>query len=153
MGVCKVHFGNHANEQMATTEPTGDTSQPDLIDYINNQVQVATRTKEQAISQGKNSHFQASKHLPSSGSTTAHPDNVCHLMLDDNTMYGSLLTSSQKYMAKAANFCPDKVKYDGITYKICMSGLMTYCISASHFKEHGALIDHSANGGIAGADC
>jgi hypothetical protein len=60
-GVHKVHFGNQASDQSAATEPTGDTSQPDLIDYINNQlgvdfdtlqVQVAARKKEQAISQG-----------------------------------------------------------------------------------------------------
>ena len=65
-------------------------------------------------------------------------------MSDDNTMYGSSLTSGQKYMAKAANLGPDKVKYDGITYKICMAELMTYLILASHFKEHGALINHGA---------
>jgi hypothetical protein len=29
---------------------------------------------------------------------------------------------------------------------------VTYHISASHFKEHGALVHHDANGGIAGAN-
>ncbi len=57
------------------------------------------------------------------------------------------------YMAKAANLGLDEVEYDGITYKICMAELTTYCISASHFQEHGALVDHCTNGGIAGADC
>ncbi len=35
MGV--VHFGNQANDQMATTEATGDMSKPELINFINNQ--------------------------------------------------------------------------------------------------------------------
>jgi hypothetical protein len=34
-----------------------------------------------------------------------------------------------------------------------MAELMTYHISASCFKEHGALIDHSTNSGIAVANC
>ncbi len=34
-----------------------------------------------------------------------------------------------------------------------MAELTTYHISASHFQEHGALVDHGTNGGIAGADC
>jgi hypothetical protein len=54
--VHKVHFGNQANDQMATTESTSGTSQPDLIDYINYhlgvdfdilQVNVAARNKDQ----------------------------------------------------------------------------------------------------------
>jgi hypothetical protein len=57
-------------------------------------------------------------------------------------------------MTKAANLGPDEVEYDGVPYKICMAELTTYhIVSASHFKEHGALVDHGANGGIAGADC
>jgi hypothetical protein len=129
MSVCKVHFGNQADDQTATTESTGDMSQPNLIDYINNhlgvdfdtlQVQVAARKKDQAISQRKHPHFQPSKCLPSSGSTTAHLGNVHHLMSDDNSVGGSLLTPRQKYMAKAASLGPDEVEYDGVTYKICM---------------------------------
>jgi hypothetical protein len=34
-----------------------------------------------------------------------------------------------------------------------MAEFMTYRILASCFKEHGALVDHGANGGIAGAAC
>jgi hypothetical protein len=90
MSVCKVHFGNQADDQMATTESTGGTSQPDLINYINNhlgvdfdtlQVQVAARKKVQAIFQGKqcHPHFQPSKHLQSWASTTAHPGDVRRL--------------------------------------------------------------------------
>jgi hypothetical protein len=74
-------------------------------------------------------------------------------MSDDNAVYGSSLISGQKYMAKAASLVLDKVRYDGITYKICMTELTTYCISTSHFKEHGALINCGINGGIACADC
>jgi hypothetical protein len=67
-----VHFGNQANDQTAATKSTSGTSQPDLIDYINNclgvdidtlQVQVAARNKAQTISQGKHPHFQHTKHL------------------------------------------------------------------------------------------
>jgi hypothetical protein len=49
------------------------------------------------------------------------------LTSDDNTMCGSsLINSSQKYIAKAANLGPtDEVEYDGVTYKICMAELMT----------------------------
>jgi hypothetical protein len=59
INLCKVHFSNQANDQMAATESTGGTTQPDLIDYINDhlgvdfnmlQVQVAARKKAQAIS-------------------------------------------------------------------------------------------------------
>jgi hypothetical protein len=74
-------------------------------------------------------------------------------MLDDNSVGSSSLTPSQKYMAKAANLGPDEVEDDGVTYKISMADLTTYYISASHFNEHGALVDCSANGGIAGANC
>jgi hypothetical protein len=89
--VRKLNFSNYANDQMATTKSTGGTTQPELIDYINNhlgvdfdmlQVQVAARKKDQAISQGKHPHFQPIRHLSSSGSISAHPGNVCHLMLD-----------------------------------------------------------------------
>jgi hypothetical protein len=117
MGVHKVHFGNQASDQTATTEPTGDTSQLDLIE-----VQVAARKKDQTISQGKHSHFSLAS-VSHPGSTTAHPGNVCHLMSDYNTAYGSSLTSGQKCTAKAANLDPDKVKYDVISYKICMAEL------------------------------
>jgi hypothetical protein len=68
-------------------------------------------------------------------------------------MSGSSLTPGQQYMAKAANLDLDKVEYDSVTYKICMTEVMTYHILASHFKEHGALVDHGTNRGIAGADC
>jgi hypothetical protein len=44
-------------------------------------------------------------------------------MLDDNTMCGSSLTPCQKYMSKAANWSPNEVEYDGVTYKICMAEL------------------------------
>jgi hypothetical protein len=120
---------------MAATKSTSGMSQPDLIDYINNhlgvdfdtlQVQVAARKKDQAISQGKCPHFQPSKHLPSSGSTTAHPGDVRHLMLDDSSVGSSSSTPRQKYISKAANLGPDGVEYDGVTYKIHMAELMTY---------------------------
>jgi hypothetical protein len=87
MGVRKVHFGSQVNDQTVATVPTGDTSQPDLINYINDhlgvdfdthQVQVTTRKKDQVISQGKHPHFQPSKPLPSSGSTAAHLGDVHH---------------------------------------------------------------------------
>jgi hypothetical protein len=78
--------------QMAGTETTGGMTQPDLIDFINDQlgvdfdtlqVQVAARKKDQAISQGKHPHFQPSKHLLPSGNHTTHPGNVHHLVSDD----------------------------------------------------------------------
>jgi hypothetical protein len=74
-------------------------------------------------------------------------------MADDTSVGSSLLIPRQKYMTQAANLGPDEVEYDGITYKICMAELMTYHISASHLQEHGALVDHGTNGGIAGANC
>jgi hypothetical protein len=39
-GVCKVHFGNQADDHTVATEPTDHTSQPDLIDYINDHLGV-----------------------------------------------------------------------------------------------------------------
>jgi hypothetical protein len=74
-------------------------------------------------------------------------------MLADTSVGSSLLIPRQKYMAKAANLGPDEVEYDNVTYKICMTELMTYHILASCFQEHGGFVDHGANGGIAGADC
>jgi hypothetical protein len=139
---------------MAVTETTGGTTQSDLIYFINDQlgvdfdtlqVQVAARKKDQAISQGKHPHFQPSKCLLPSCNHATHPGNVCYLMSDDPSI-------GKGYTTMAANLGPDKVEYDGITYKICMAELTTYHILASHFTEHGALVDCSATGGIAGAD-
>jgi hypothetical protein len=131
-GVHKVHFSNQANDQTAATESISGTSQPNLIDYINDhlcvdfdtlQVQVVARKKDQAISQGKHPHFHPSKHLPSSGSTTAHPGDVCCLISDDNTICNSSLTPGQKYIAKAANLGLDEVEYDSVTYKFTWQSL------------------------------
>jgi hypothetical protein len=74
-------------------------------------------------------------------------------MADDTSVGNGLLIPRQKSMAKTANLGPDEVEYDNITYKICMTELTTYRISVSHVQEHGALVDHSTNSGIAGADC
>jgi hypothetical protein len=104
-------------KQQTATEPKGHTSQPDLINFIKDhlavnfdtlQDQVTTNKKEQAISQSKHPHFQPSKHLPSSSSTTAHPGDVHCLLSDGNTIYGSLSTSSQKYMTDAAKLGPEE---------------------------------------------
>ena len=130
MGVRKVHFGNQANDQTAATKSISGTSQPNLIDYINDhlcvdfdtlQVQDVARKKDQAISQGKHPHFHPSKHLPSSGSS--NPGDLCCLMSDDNMISNSSLIPSQKYMAKAANLGLDKVEYDGVTYKFTWQSL------------------------------
>jgi hypothetical protein len=60
MSVHKMHFSKQADDQMATTESTSGMSQPDLIDYIKDcldidfdtlHVQVAARKKDQVISQ------------------------------------------------------------------------------------------------------
>jgi hypothetical protein len=74
--------------------------------------------------------FQASSQLPRAAIfmlDNPNPGDVHCLTSDDNTMCGSsLINSSQKYIAKAANLGPtDEVEYDGVTYKICMAELMT----------------------------
>jgi hypothetical protein len=62
MGVDKVHFGNQADDQMATTEPTGDMSKPELINFINNQHGVDFDTLQVQVVPGrrKNQFLKAS---------------------------------------------------------------------------------------------
>jgi hypothetical protein len=63
------------------------------------------------------------------------------------------IDSQTEVHVKTADLGLDEVKYDSITFKICMAELTTYHISVSHLQEHGALVDCGTNGGIAGADC
>jgi hypothetical protein len=46
---------------------------------------------------------------------TGHRGHVHCLMSDYTSVGGSLLTPSQRYMAKAANLGPDEVEYVGVT--------------------------------------
>ncbi len=103
MGVDKVHFGNQADDQMATTEPTGDMSKPELINFINNQHGVDFDTLQVQVVPGrrKNQFLKAST-LIFSLARLFHPQAVL-LPNDNSTVYGSSSKSSQKYMLKAAN--------------------------------------------------
>lgn len=47
---------------------------------------------------------------------------------------------------------PQEVIVNGVTYRAVSVASIVYSVPATHAEKSGALIDHGANGGIAGAD-
>ena len=154
---------NTTTDTTATTEP--HSGEGDLIDSVCDTFDVDFETLyahavkcHSSMNKDKHRHWK-----PPKGSTL--PPGVVHRMMADRA---EINIDGHKYTAKKADAAlhPTDVLIDGVRYAINMMRisilLMTddhrpatiYHVSTSrHSDKTGALVDCSANGGIAGSDC
>ncbi len=155
----KVFFVNQQLDgSTLSTDPTEDSADTNLIDDIIDTYDIDFHTLYNNVVECKKPNIRvAGKHPYHQPSMRADnpvlppPGNVCCLLANKKHTIDGI-----PYEVKKAGTTPlpTNITFDDVTYLVKMADLTTYCISSTqHLGMTSALVDHGANGGIAGGDC
>jgi hypothetical protein len=151
-----MFMGRNSDDATTFTEQTTDSTNDDLVDHIMGQfdvdfdtlcVHVAECKHEELKAEGKHPHHQLTKRT--ANPVVAPPGDVQRLLGNKVKTIGG---TPYELKRAGTNPSPTDVDIDGIVNSVKMADCIYRVSTNNHSEATGALVDRSANGGIAGND-